>query len=151
MIKQNHPGVRKGFELSEIDHDIQAKEIQDTLKSVVEIANGRDGSNKAMALKDCIKSILYSRDQVEIELFLKTALPPSCNAKGNEIPASARPKMPPHIFGRAETMMGILAEKSPKGLCTDKVRSKEMAAKSINFRTFRLMIPNEVFKDKKHF
>ena len=43
---------------------------------------------------------------IEIKLFLKTALPPSWDTKGNEIPASARPKMPPPIFGRTEPEVG---------------------------------------------
>ena len=86
-----------------------------------------DSSNKAVALKSWVKTILYSSDVIEIELFLKTALPTSWDAKGNEITASACPKnavennpfrsfreranarskMPPPIFGRAETMIGV--------------------------------------------
>ncbi|MFH1542030.1 MAG: recombinase family protein [bacterium] len=112
-LKHGPAGVGQGFELSCFD----PANLRESLLNVVKTASIKGGVNKGEMMRKRIKKLIYSKDNIEIELVASNdfSVPINRNVpssdvnrqserSGNTVTAASdnrqRPKMPPSIFGR---------------------------------------------------
>jgi len=160
-LKHGLAGVGQGLELSCFNPD----DLKNSLLDVVKTASIRGGINKGDLMRKRIKKLIYSKDNIEIELVASNdfSVPINRNVPSsddNRQSASSgkaqtaasdhrqRPKMPPPIFGRCHRPIG---ENFSDIRELEKVRRYNEAASSAIFRTFSIILPNAIHCLRSHF
>ncbi|MFC1511541.1 recombinase family protein [Candidatus Margulisiibacteriota bacterium] len=69
-LENQRSGGRQGYELCLSKPDFSPQSLKPCLQNIVRIASSKGGLNKELAIKKHIKNIIYSKEAIEIKLYL---------------------------------------------------------------------------------
>ena len=101
MHNQKQSGIGQGFELSNKEPCLTAEKIQTTIQNVLRIASIKETYNRALALRNYIDRVIYSKETIEIRFLENADNTPLVGDFQGAGAKSRRPKMGGGIFGRS--------------------------------------------------
>ncbi|MFA4858353.1 MAG: recombinase family protein, partial [Candidatus Margulisiibacteriota bacterium] len=125
MLNRNNPGACPGLELTLNPPATTSENLKNTLEQALKIASITEVINKGVAMKNLVKQVFYSKEKIEVELFIDCSFSYATDKIYPPHIISERPKMPPSIFGREDFPVEIstaAAKNSSRNntVCTEK-------------------------------